>query len=72
MLASKDLFDDDEPIDLSWPEGWKNQLFYIVKAPVLIPMYYTCLDVRREVIDLTFSVEKIRSFQPCLTPTLLV
>ncbi|XP_031560745.1 sodium/potassium/calcium exchanger 2-like isoform X2 [Actinia tenebrosa] len=38
---------DDKPIDLSWPEGWKERLVYIIKAPIMFPLYFSMFDVRK-------------------------
>lgn len=39
--------DDSEPIDLSWPSGWKDRLAYLIRAPIMFCMYYTAQDIKR-------------------------
>ena len=41
--------DDSEPIDLSWPSGWKDRLAYLIRAPIMFCMYYTAQDIKRPV-----------------------
>lgn len=41
------LDDESEPIDLSWPSGWKDRIVYIIRAPVVFCMYYTAQDIKR-------------------------
>ena len=50
--------DDSDPIDLSWPDRWKDRIIYIIKAPLLFPMYYTALDCRRPVSFSYYSLKK--------------
>lgn len=40
------LEDESEPIDLSWPSGWKDRLVYIIRAPIMFGMYYSAQDIR--------------------------
>jgi len=42
-----DEIEDTRPIDLSWPNRWKDRLVYIIKAPIMFPMYLTMFDVRK-------------------------
>ncbi|KAL9986257.1 hypothetical protein ACROYT_G000369 [Oculina patagonica] len=41
------LDDESDPIDLSWPSGWKDRLVFIIRAPVLFLMYFTAQDIKR-------------------------
>ncbi|XP_020620019.1 sodium/potassium/calcium exchanger 2-like isoform X3 [Orbicella faveolata] len=41
------LEDESEPIDLSWPSGWKDRLVYLIRAPIMYCMYFTALDIKR-------------------------
>lgn len=41
------LDDESEPIDLSWPSGWKDRIVFIIRAPVVFCMYYTVQDIKR-------------------------
>ena len=48
FMGAHDDDDDDEdnPVDLSFPEGWKERIIYIALAPLTYSMYYTLPDVR--------------------------
>nr|XP_027221654.1 sodium/potassium/calcium exchanger Nckx30C-like [Penaeus vannamei] len=43
-----DTDDDDEnkPIDLSWPSGFRKRVTYIIVAPLIIPLWLTLPDTR--------------------------
>ena len=58
--------DDSDPIDLSWPDRWKDRIIYIIKAPLLFPMYYTAFDCRRPV---SFSYFSLKKFKFCILCT---
>ena len=47
-MAVQDNDDDDEdsPVDLTFPSGWKERTIYIALAPLTYSMYYTLPDVR--------------------------
>ena len=40
--------EEEEPLDLSWPESWVNRVFYLIKLPLLL-MLSLLPDVRRPV-----------------------
>ncbi len=46
MGTHDDDDDEDNPVDLSFPEGWKERIIYIALAPLTYSMYYTLPDVR--------------------------
>ena len=50
LFCSK-LDDESEPIDLSWPSGWKDRLVFIIRSPVIYLMYFTAQDIKRAVSD---------------------
>jgi len=43
-----EMEDDDEnkPIDLSWPSGWRKQVTYIFVAPLIFSLWITLPDTR--------------------------
>ncbi|KAJ8304203.1 hypothetical protein KUTeg_017786 [Tegillarca granosa] len=41
------LKEDEEPLDLSWPDGWRKRIIYILIAPLIFPMWLFLPDVRR-------------------------
>ena len=55
------LDDESEPIDLSWPSGWKDRIVYVIRAPVVFCMYYTAQDIKRPV-----------SYMQCMVCPLLI
>ena len=43
--------DDDEeggPLDISWPEGKKKQIKYLLLSPIILSLWFTLPDVRRQ------------------------
>ncbi|XP_062589037.1 sodium/potassium/calcium exchanger 2-like [Saccostrea cucullata] len=42
------LEEEEEPLDLSWPKGWRSRISYVLLAPLVFPMWITLPDVRRE------------------------
>ncbi|XP_070203382.1 sodium/potassium/calcium exchanger 2-like isoform X4 [Littorina saxatilis] len=45
--AEEKLEEEDEPLDLSWPDTWKKRITYVLLAPIMFPLYVTLPDVRR-------------------------
>ncbi|KAL8613431.1 hypothetical protein ACOMHN_057151 [Nucella lapillus] len=41
------LDDEDEPLDLSWPDGCRKRITYVILAPIIILLWITMPDVRR-------------------------
>lgn len=39
----------EEPLDISWPKGWRKRVTYILLAPLVYVLYFTLPDVRRVV-----------------------
>ena len=39
----------DEPLDLSWPTTLKQQITYVLVAPLMFPLWIILPDVRRPV-----------------------
>ncbi|XP_069969380.1 sodium/potassium/calcium exchanger Nckx30C isoform X6 [Penaeus vannamei] len=48
VANNADTDDDDEnkPIDLSWPSGFRKRVTYIIVAPLIIPLWLTLPDTR--------------------------
>ncbi|CAH1795775.1 unnamed protein product [Owenia fusiformis] len=42
-----ELEEENEPLDMSWPEGWRKRVTYVLVAPLTFPMWLTLPDVRR-------------------------
>ncbi|CAM1296995.1 SLC24A2 (predicted) [Pycnogonum litorale] len=38
----------DEPLDMSWPTGFRKQVYYVVLAPITFPLWLTLPDTRRQ------------------------
>ena len=43
--------EDGQPIDLSWPKTLNKQCIFILMIPIMIPLYYTLPDVKKEVLE---------------------
>jgi hypothetical protein len=39
---------EQQPIDLSWPKTLYKQCIFLLLAPIMIPLYFTLPDVKRE------------------------
>ncbi|XP_072166717.1 sodium/potassium/calcium exchanger 2-like [Diadema setosum] len=37
----------EEPLDISWPSGWRKQVTYVLLAPLVYLLYFTLPDVRK-------------------------
>ncbi|XP_060062564.1 sodium/potassium/calcium exchanger 2-like [Ylistrum balloti] len=48
QTAENGLVEDEEPLDLSWPDNWKKRINYIIVAPIVFSLWITLPDVRRE------------------------
>ncbi|OWF47736.1 sodium/potassium/calcium exchanger 2-like isoform X2 [Mizuhopecten yessoensis] len=46
--AENGLVEDEEPLDLSWPDNWKKRINYVIVAPIIYVLWITLPDVRRE------------------------
>ncbi|XP_037799383.1 sodium/potassium/calcium exchanger Nckx30C-like isoform X1 [Penaeus monodon] len=44
--ADTDDDDENKPIDLSWPSGFRKRVTYIIVAPLIIPLWLTLPDTR--------------------------
>ena len=38
--------DDGKPLDMSWPEGLREQVTYVALLPIVLPLWLTLPDVR--------------------------
>lgn len=41
--------EEEKPLDMSWPETLRKQAIYVFLAPILMPLWVTLPDVRKEV-----------------------
>jgi Ca2+/Na+ antiporter len=46
--VAADADDDDEGIDLSWPEGKAAQIYYVIAAPLMYLFYYTVPNCKKK------------------------
>ncbi|XP_033108829.1 sodium/potassium/calcium exchanger 1-like [Anneissia japonica] len=42
-----DLEEEEEPLDISWPDSTRRRITYVLLAPLVFPMWLTIPDVRR-------------------------
>lgn len=40
--------DNDQPLDMSWPNTMKKQFFYLFTLPITLPLWLTLPDTRRK------------------------
>ncbi|XP_076444378.1 sodium/potassium/calcium exchanger 2-like [Babylonia areolata] len=45
--AEATLEEEDEPLDLSWPDTWRKRVTYVLLAPIVFLLWITMADVRR-------------------------
>ncbi|XP_076339622.1 LOW QUALITY PROTEIN: sodium/potassium/calcium exchanger Nckx30C-like, partial [Tachypleus tridentatus] len=51
----------DTPLDMSWPDTWRKRLNYILLGPIIIPLWLTLPDVRKEKKRRWFAISFIGS-----------
>eukprot|EP00064_Thunnus_orientalis_P019956 superscaffoldBa00005243_g20087 len=51
--------DEDQPLSLAWPDTTRKQLTYLVILPIVLPLWLTLPDVRREVGETFWITEEI-------------
>lgn len=56
-IISAASFDAGDPMDLSWPnyQGFWGKVWYLVKLPICVPLYYTLADVREDTARVYFA-----------------
>lgn len=59
ICVFQQLEEEEEPLDLSWPSGWRSRISYILLAPLIFPLWITLPDVRRQVGIPSKRLEKI-------------
>ena len=40
--------DENQPLDLSWPDSWRERVTYLLFLPIIIPLYITLPDTRKQ------------------------
>uniref|UniRef100_A0A3Q0SQC4 Solute carrier family 24 member 2 n=1 Tax=Amphilophus citrinellus TaxID=61819 RepID=A0A3Q0SQC4_AMPCI len=48
--------DEDQPLSLAWPETPRKQITYLVILPIILPLWLTLPDVRRETSERFFPI----------------
>ena len=43
------LEEENEPLDIRWPQGCRRRITYVLVAPLIFPLWITIPDVRRPV-----------------------
>merc|ERR1712087_673049 len=46
--SEKEMDEDKEGIDLTFPENWKGRVMYVISAPIMYSLYFTVPDVRKK------------------------
>jgi sodium/potassium/calcium exchanger 2 len=46
--AGDDGEEENQPLDLSWPDNWRERITYILFLPIIIPLWLTLPDTRKE------------------------
>jgi sodium/potassium/calcium exchanger 2 len=42
----EELEESNDPLDISWPEGARKRITYLLVAPIMFPLYFTLPDTR--------------------------
>ena len=40
--------DESQPLDLSWPDSWRERATYLMFLPIIIPLWITLPDTRKQ------------------------
>ena len=48
--------EDDGPLDLSWPDTFKERIIYVIRFPIIILLHITVSDVRNPVSEPKFDL----------------
>ncbi|CAJ1052743.1 sodium/potassium/calcium exchanger 2 [Xyrichtys novacula] len=40
--------DEDQPLSLAWPDTWRKRITYLIILPIVLPLWLSLPDVRRE------------------------
>jgi hypothetical protein len=46
--AEEEEEEGNQPLDLSWPESWRERVTYLLVLPIIIPLWLTLPDTRKE------------------------
>ncbi|XP_037545663.1 sodium/potassium/calcium exchanger 2-like [Nematolebias whitei] len=52
----KEEEDEDQPLSLAWPDSLRKRLTYLVILPIVLPLWLTLPDVRRETSERFFPI----------------
>jgi len=47
-LVEEQEKEEEEGISLAFPENWKGRVMYVISAPIMYSLYFTCPDVRKK------------------------
>ena len=39
--------EENQPLDLSWPESWRERVTYLLFLPIIIPLWVSLPDTRK-------------------------
>ena len=56
--------EDNQPLDLSWPDTFRERVTYLSFLPIIIPLWLTLPDTRKE------SGQRAHTVGPCTLPAL--
>lgn len=55
---AEDEEEEDQPLSLSWPESARKRLTYLLIIPIVLPLWLTLPDVRKQVREKEFACLK--------------
>ena len=68
----RSLEEEEEPLDMSWPDTWKKRLTYVLVALIVIPLWITLPDVRKPVSWLSLLLPSSLQFSPVSYMNLII
>ncbi|XP_038146777.1 sodium/potassium/calcium exchanger 2-like isoform X1 [Cyprinodon tularosa] len=60
-LEGEEEEDEDQPLSLAWPDTLRKQITYLLILPIILPLWLTLPDVRRETSQRFFPITFIGS-----------
>ncbi|XP_059891808.1 sodium/potassium/calcium exchanger 2 [Gadus macrocephalus] len=61
FLQAEDEEEEDQPLSLSWPETYRKRFTYMVVMPIVLPLWLTLPDVRKNSAQKFFPISFIGS-----------
>ena len=67
--APSDEEEENQPLDLSWPDSWRERITYILFLPIIMPLWLTLPDTRKASGTFTSETKERNSKEAICTAT---